>query len=493
MFLPENTLAILLQLAHRLLNTIVNDNTNYQETCMKAMSLSQFLQPGMDYTELKIQENRSISMAMIDGTLIQNNVSAGGGLLSRTFKNGVWGLASSPIINPDSMKEVIRKAAANAEYLSIRANKGKVLLPSNTASGDYQYFTRKTLWTSQQKSDFLKELDAYIVAKYPDLTTRTLSYSQLEMDKHIINTENSELHSMTPRSFIAIVLNITHNGEPLQHHEVVGGLGQFEDNFSDPKDLFASIDSIYQILMDKKNAVFAQPGTFDVVLDSKLAGILAHEAIGHTTEADLVINGSIAGDYLNQVVASPLVTMIDIAHTWDGILCPVPVFIDDEGTTAEDCMIIENGVLKNFMQNKESAERLGQPLTGNARAFSFSDEPLIRMRNTIVVPGQDKLSEMIASIENGYYLITPSNGQADMTSEFMFGVTLGYEIKNGKLGSPIKETTISGVAFDLLKTVSMVSDDMNWTSSGMCGKKQPIPVGMGGPALKCKVNVGGKK
>ncbi|MGB4008305.1 MAG: metallopeptidase TldD-related protein, partial [Bacillota bacterium] len=122
----------------------------------------------------------------------------------------------------------------------------------------------------------------------------------------------------------------------------------------------------------------------------------------------------------------------------------------------------------------------------------FSDEPLIRMRNTAILPGTDRLDDMIASIDDGYYLIRPSNGQADSTSEFMFGVTLGYEIKNGKIGRAIRDTTISGVAFDMLKTVTMVSPDMKWLSSGMCGKKQPIPVGMGGPAIKCKVTIGGR-
>jgi len=130
--------------------------------------------------------------------------------------------------------------------------------------------------------------------------------------------------------------------------------------------------------------------------------------------------------------------------------------------------------------------------TGNARAYQFSDEPLVRMRNTAILPGTDRLDDMIASIDDGYYLIRPSNGQADSTSEFMFGVTLGYEIKNGKIGRAIRDTTISGVAFDMLKTVTMVSPDMKWLSSGMCGKKQPIPVGMGGPAIKCKVTIGGR-
>lgn len=114
------------------------------------------------------------------------------------------------------------------------------------------------------------------------------------------------------------------------------------------------------------------------------------------------------------------------------------------------------------------------------------------MRNTMIVPGKDDLKAMIASLEDGYYLIQPSNGQADSTSEFMFGVTRGYEVKNGVLGRPIKETTISGIAFELLKTITMVSSEMDWTCAGMCGKKQMIPVGMGGPAIKCQINIGGR-
>jgi TldD protein len=114
------------------------------------------------------------------------------------------------------------------------------------------------------------------------------------------------------------------------------------------------------------------------------------------------------------------------------------------------------------------------------------------MRNTAILPGQDKLEDMIASIENGYYLTKTGNGQADLTGEFMFSVSMGYEIKNGKLGRAIRDTTISGVAFDVLKTITMLSDEMDWTSNGMCGKKQGIPTPMGGPAIKCRVNIGGR-
>ena len=99
---------------------------------------------------------------------------------------------------------------------------------------------------------------------------------------------------------------------------------------------------------------------------------------------------------------------------------------------------------------------------------------------------------MIESIDDGYYLIDTNNGQADLTGEFMFGVTMGYEIKHGRLGKAILDTTVSGIAFDMLKTVDMVSDGINWNSSGFCGKKQRIPVGLGGPELRCKIMIGGR-
>ena len=223
-----------------------------------------------------------------------------------------------------------------------------------------------------------------------------------------------------------------------------------------------------------------------------MAGILAHEAIGHTTEADMVLGGSVAGDYLGKQAASPLVTLVDIAHSYDGKNCPMPIYVDDEGTTAEDVVIIEEGILKAYMHNKQTAHQFGVKPTGNARAYQYMDEPLIRMRNTAILPGTSKLADMIASIEDGYYLIKPGNGQADTTSEFMFGVVLGYEIKNGKLGRAIRDTTISGVAFDVLQNVTMISDEMKWSCAGMRGKKQAIPVGMGGPAIKTKINIGGR-
>jgi TldD protein len=159
---------------------------------------------------------------------------------------------------------------------------------------------------------------------------------------------------------------------------------------------------------------------------------------------------------------------------------------------AKDAVIIRDGKLVGYMNNKELAAYYDMEPTGNARGWEYMHDPLIRMRNTTILPGTDKLEEMIASVDDGYYLVDTNNGQADLTGEFMFGVTRGYEIKKGKLGRAIRDTTVSGVAFDMLKTVDMISDSITWMASGYCGKKQSMMVAMGGPEIRCKVHVGGK-
>ena len=211
--------------------------------------------------------------------------------------------------------------------------------------------------------------------------------------------------------------------------------------------------------------VYAEAGEKTCILAGELSGMLAHEAVGHTVEADIVMGGSVAAHMMGKRVASDLISMVDFAHTAFGKPAPLPVWIDDEGVVAKDAVLIRDGILTGYMHNRESAERYGAEPCGNARAFAFSDEPLIRMRNTAVLPGTSKLEDIIASVDDGYLLCDTNNGQADTTGEFMFGVTMGYESKKGKLV---------------------------WASSGYCGKKQLMPVGLGGPALRCRVTIGGR-
>jgi TldD protein len=444
------------------------------------------------HTELRVQENRDFQITFVKGNMVKNSMDAASGVSARVCSNGSWGFASSPELKDEVIQAVLKRATENAEFLNIRENKLKEAFVQESFSYENGLYTKRTRFTQKQLVEFVKEVDNYIVKKYPSISNRVITLKTLEMEKNLLTSCGSSLYSMIPRTNFIVSLTIEKNGEPVEASSVSGGLGQFEDLFNSPSDLYGKIDELYVHLVNKSDGVYAEAGIKECILDSKLAGILAHEAIGHTTEADLVLQGSVAGNYLEKQVASSLITLTDFAHSYNGETCPIPIYIDDEGTKAEDIVIIKDGILKSFMHSKESAQYFNVKPSGNARAYRFSDEPLIRMRNTAILPGTSKLSDMIASIEDGYYLMQPSNGQADSTSEFMFGITLGYEIKNGKIGRAIKGTTISGVGFDVLKTVTMVSDDMTWTSGGMCGKKQPIPVGMGGPAIKCNVNIGGE-
>jgi len=455
-------------------------------------SLKEFEGSFSGYTELRAQENRNTRIVLLNGDVISNTKITTSGTSARVCSSGLWGFASNPAWNSDSVKSVIRSASRNAEFMHKKKG-GKEINVTHTA-GNFtrDYTTRKNRASQKELIDFCKCLDDYIVNKYPKLQSRSVILAGLDMEKRLLTSFGSESYSMVPRSNIIVRMSVEGSDGPCELYNVYGGLGQFEDMFTAVEALYPEIDRLYEQLMSKNEGVYAKAGEKTVVLGSDLAGILAHEAIGHTTEADIVLGGSIAKELLNQEVASPLVTLVDFAHSYDGKTLPVPVYMDDEGTTCEDTVIIQEGVLKTFMHNRESAEHFGHKATGHARAYQFSDEPLIRMRNTGILPGKSKLEDMISSVEDGYYLTRQSNGQADSTSEFMFGVPLGYEIKNGKLGKAIKDTTISGVAFDVLKTVTMVGDEMTWGNAGMCGKKQLIPVGMGGPAIKCKLNIGGR-
>lgn len=442
------------------------------------------------YTELRSQENRVLNIAYLKGNLVQNVKVSTGGISARVYRNGCWGFASTP--NMQDLPAVIASATQNAMFLDTRENKGMGQFAPDSPAVEKSFGTSKPRLNQSEIMDFMKQIDAYIAKKYPGLASRSIRLNCLDMEKTLITSDGASLYSLLPRSSFVVSLSLDKGTGPVEVFESAGGLGQFEDNFTSPEDLYATIDRLYEHLVQKSEGVYADAGLKECVMDAALAGILAHEAIGHTTEADLVLGGSVAGDYLGKLCASPLVTLVDLAHSYNDHDCPMPIYIDDEGTTAEDQVIIDRGVLKGFMHNKQSARHFGVRPTGNARAFDYNDEPLIRMRNTAILPGASKLADMIASIEDGYYLIRPSNGQADTTSEFMFGVVLGYEIKNGKLGRAIQDTTISGVAFDVLQSVTMVSDEMKWSNGGMCGKKQAIPVGMGGPAIKCKINIGGR-
>lgn len=444
------------------------------------------------YGELRLHRNTTCSIAVLKGDVVANQKAETSGVSARVLQGRNWGLACSPEGTPESVRAVLRSASDNAAFLQGRLRTEPFTQGGITAKGEWDHSTKRPRVTQKEKLDFLRELDAYAARTYPTLLSRQFSLRCFDQEKTLVTSDGAECRAFIPRSHIYMLLTADKDGTPIDlMAPTYGGLGEFEDFFGDASAYYGKVDELVEELMKKREGVHAEAGVKECILAPDLAGILAHEAVGHTVEADLVMGGSVAGELLGRPVASELVSITDFANTALDETCPVPVYFDDEGVAAKDATLIENGILKGFMHNRESAARFGAEPMGNARAFAFSDEPLIRMRNTCVLPGMSKLSDMIASVGDGYLLQRPGNGQADMTSEFMFAVMMGYEIKNGKLGRAILNTTVSGVAFEMLKTVTAVSDDLDWVSSGFCGKKQAASVGMGGPAILCKISIGG--
>ena len=444
------------------------------------------------HTELRAQINKSQGVSIISGNLTGNASSEVSGLSARVYKNGVYGFSSMAECTYEAARAVLEAATDNAVFMDSRVRKGTDMFPSQR-SGFVERYTSTDTPSQKRYIDFARSLDSYITEKYPSLSGRCVMVRADSMEKMLVTSDGCDGYTSMPRSYVYISMTgETSNGTPVELMTPIGGFGTFDTVFTSPEALYEKIDRIYEKIRQKQEGIYPEAGLKTCILGGELAGMLAHEAVGHTVEADLVLGGSVAAHNLGREVASPIVSMVDFAHTFRGEAVPLPVYVDDEGVEAIDAPLITNGILTGYMNNRETAHRFGMTPTGNARAYRFSDEPLIRMRNTAILPGTSKLEDMIASIDDGYYFVDTNNGQADTTGEFMFGICMGYEIKNGKLGRALLDTTISGVAFEMLKTVDMLSDTMTWASSGFCGKKQPMPVGLGGPAVKCKVTVGGR-
>ena len=456
------------------------------------------------HTELRMQKNRERRVTLLAGNVVANTRSDIAGVSARVYRGGRYGFSSMAECSGEAAEKVLRAASENAAFMSSHAPADKPPLPPVPRE---RFILCDAANDPEQQvyTDAARMLDSYVAQHCPKLISRRIVAMEDSMEKLLVTGDGNaasggissgdgpDAHTFLPRSYVYVNLTAeTNDGTPVELLQALGGEGTFDLNFADPAVYFPRIDELYERLMHKREGVYADAGLKTVILGGTLTGMLSHEAVGHTVEADLVLGGSVAGHCLNKQVGSELVTLTDFAHTAFGRRCPLPVYMDDEGTPARDVTLIENGILTGYMNNRETALRFGMEPCGNARAWLFSDEPLIRMRNTAIHPGRDKLEDMIASVDDGYYLISSGNGQADTTGEFMFGITMGYEIRKGKLARPLLDTTISGVAFDMLKTVDMVSDHVEWEDWGFCGKKQPMPVGLGGPALRCRVMIGGR-
>ncbi|WP_422134777.1 metalloprotease TldD [Endozoicomonas sp. ALD040] len=271
-----------------------------------------------------------------------------------------------------------------------------------------------------------------------------------------------------------------------------GGRGDYLQFIRNDKGLGYAREAVRQALVNLE-AVAAPAGTMPVVLAPGWSGVLLHEAVGHGLEGDFNRKGSSSySGRIGERVASPLCTIVD-----DGTLTGRrgSLNLDDEGVPTESTVLVENGILKGYMQDKLNARLMGVAPTGNGRRESYSHLPMPRMTNTYMLAGKSDPGEIITSVDKGIYVANMGGGQVDITSgKFVFSTSEAYLIENGKITTPVKGATLIGNGPDVMNQVSMVGNDLELDPGvGVCGKDgQSVPVGVGQPTLKIdEITVGG--
>lgn len=275
-------------------------------------------------------------------------------------------------------------------------------------------------------------------------------------------------------------------------HESDGGyvgVEFFEDPKTSPEAIGRECARRVQVLLSAKPA---PAGTMPVVIGSEAGGTMIHEAVGHGLEADLACNGmSVYQGKIGQAVASPLISVLD-----DGTMLAKrgSFAFDDEGTPSQKNTLIENGILKGYMVDKLSAMKFDMMATGNGRRESFRAKPIVRMTNTYIAPGKDDPREILSDTKYGVYVKAMGGGQVNtVTGDFVFAVTEGYLIENGKLGAPIRGATLVGNGPKVLSIVDRVGSDLGF-ATGTCGKDgQGAPVTDAQPTIRIpELTVGGE-
>ena len=450
---------------------------------------------GDGFVELRYHQKRSRSLSVERGRVDQAKVSEHSGVGVRVLCDGTWGFASTDRLEKESVGKAIERARSAARS-SARSRKERTpeLPATDLARGTFESPGYSELAGRQidEHLDLVLELEARARSSSQKVQSAGCGYTEIFEDKGIVTSDGARAWTRLVRPEFRVMAVAQDSGEIQRSAESVGVTGAWDCLFrSASAEQLA--DKAARTAVDLLAAGYPDGGRKKVLLSPAIVGLLTHEAVGHTVEADFVQAGSCAAGKLGELVASELVTLCDSGHSEYHDGAGGTLAVDDEGVPTQRTTIIENGRLVSYLHDRESAARFGVAPTGNARAWEYDDEPLIRMRNTYIAPGESTLEELIANIDDGIMLDGPRNGQADSNGEFMFGTGQAWPIKNGKLGPLMRGVNISGIAFEVLKTVDGVGSDFHWDlGSGHCGKGQPAKVDAGGPWLSCEALIGGR-
>ncbi|MFM7067001.1 MAG: metalloprotease TldD [Gammaproteobacteria bacterium] len=455
-----------------------------------AQALGVVAAAGVDIADLYFQSSRSESWALEDGTVKEGAHSIEQGVGVRAITGEKTGFAYSDEISRDALLEaarasraIARHGGAGAPVQAFRATGGRRLY-----TPDDPIATR----SDPEKVAFLEHLDRFARACDPRVRQVMASITGSHEVVLVATLGGTLAADVRPLVRMNVTVIVEQGGRREQGYQGTGGRHSLEDLLTPERGEALAREAVRQALVNLE-AVPAPAGTMQVVLATGWPGILLHEAIGHGLEGDFNRKGTSAfAGRVGERVASPLCTVVD-----DGTLDRRrgSLNIDDEGTPTQCTTLIEGGVLKGYLQDRQNARLMGVAPTGNGRRESFAHPTLPRMTNTYLLPGPHAPGEILESVRDGLYAVNFGGGQVDITSgKFVFSASEAYLIEGGRITRPVKGATLIGNGPDVLTRVSMVGNDLQLDAGvGTCGKEgQSVPVGVGQPTLRIDaLTVGG--
>jgi len=454
-------------------------------------AFSRLMGPGIDFGDLYFQHSRRESWSLEDGIVKDGAHSIEQGVGVRAVSGEKTGFAYSDDIQSEALLESAGAARAISRAGSRHDAGQRIAVRGHSLyAGDDPIAGMRP----EEKIFQLRELDQFLRAADPRVQQVMVSLSGAIDTIMVARSDGVLAADVRPLVRLNVQVIVEENGRRESGYAGCGGRYPYSQLFVDGKPQATAKEALRQALVNLE-AVDTPAGVMPVVLGPGWPGVLLHEAVGHGLEGDFNRKGtSVYAGRLGERVAAPGVTIVD-----DGTLSGRrgSLNIDDEGTLTRYNVLIEDGVLRGYMQDSLNARLMGVAPTGNGRRESFAHLPMPRMTNTYMLAGRDDPQEMIASVKRGLYAPNFGGGQVDITSgKFVFSASEAYLIENGKITRPVKGATLIGNGPEVMNRVSMIGNDLQLDAGvGICGKDgQSVPVGVGQPSLKIDaMTVGGTK
>ena len=454
-------------------------------------AFSRLMGPGVDFGDLYFQHSRRESWTVEDGIVKDGAHSIEQGVGVRAISGEKTGFAYSDDIRSDALIE-----SAGAARAISRDGRSHGAGQRTAVRGRDLYAPVDPIeaMAAESKVAALREIDAFLRAADPRVRQVIVSLSGAVETILVARSDGVLAADVRPLVRFNVQVFVEENGRRESGYAGCGGRYSYADLFNDGKPQSVAREALRQGLVSLQ-AEDAPAGVMPVVLGPGWPGVLLHEAVGHGLEGDFNRKGtSVYTGRIGERVAAPGVTIVD-----DGTLSGRrgSLNIDDEGTLTQCTTLIEDGILRGYLQDSLNARLMGMPLTGNGRRESFAHLPMPRMTNTYMLAGNDDPAEMIASVKRGLYAPNFGGGQVDITSgKFVFSASEAYLIEDGRVTRPVKGATLIGNGPETMNRVSMIGNDLQLDAGvGVCGKDgQSVPVGVGQPSLKIDaMTVGGTR